>query len=187
VAFISEILPLPFGNLVRYWETWRRAASSLATSWSVCYIHFAYLCLDTLNRICNSEHRERYLLSLLFFLSAADENFLLELSLPCLPFDLNDSTVTALSRRYLDQAPNLSTSLFPAPVPKDIASYLHTSSASTVSSVKCVSISHKNIINGSQSRVFWFKKVWPQQGFNHLRVLGWSSSACLTTSAQLRS
>ena len=33
-----------------------------------------------------------------FFLSAADENFLLELSLPCLPFDLIDTTVTALSR-----------------------------------------------------------------------------------------
>jgi acyl-CoA synthetase (AMP-forming)/AMP-acid ligase II len=106
-------------------------------------------------------------------MSAAEEA-LLDLSLPYLPFNLNDTTVTALSQRYLDQAPKLSTSLFPAPTPDDIAFYLHTSSASTVSNVKCVPISHKNVINGSQSRLSWFKKVWPQQDFNHLRVLGWS-------------
>ena len=106
-------------------------------------------------------------------MSAADES-LLDLSLPCLPFDLNNTTVTALSQRYLDQAPKLLTSLFPVPTPEDIALYLHTSSASTVSNVKCVPISHKNVINGSQSRLSWFKKVWPQQDFNNLRVLGWS-------------
>ena len=107
-----------------------------------------------------------------FFLSAADA--FIDLSLPCLPFDLKDTTVTALSQRYLDQAPRLPASVFPAPAPEDIALYLHTSSASTVSNVKCVPISHKNIISGSQSRLSWFKKVWPQQDFNHLRVLGWS-------------
>ena len=106
-------------------------------------------------------------------MSATDES-LLDLSLPCLPFDLKDTTVTALSQRYLDQAPKLLTSLFPVPTPEDIALYLHTSSASTVSNVKCVPISHKNVINGSQSRLSWFKKVWPQQDFNNLRVLGWS-------------
>jgi len=106
-------------------------------------------------------------------MSAAD-GALLDLSLPCLPFDQKDTTVTALSQRYLDQAPRLSASLFPAPTTEDIALYLHTSSASTVSNVKCVPISHKNVINGSQSRLSWFKKVWPQQDFNHLRVLGWS-------------
>ena len=108
-----------------------------------------------------------------FLMSATDES-LSDLSLPCLPFDLKDTTVTALSQRYLDQAPKLLTSLFPVPTPEDIALYLHTSSASTVSNVKCVPISHKNVINGSQSRHSWFKKVWPQEDFNNLRVLGWS-------------
>ena len=108
-----------------------------------------------------------------FFLSATDEA-LLDLSLPSLPFEPKDTTVTALSQKYLDQAPKLSASLFPVPTPEDIALYLHTSSASTVSNVKCVPISHKNIITGSQSRLSWFKKVWPQQDFNNLRVLGWS-------------
>ena len=100
--------------------------------------------------------------------------FLLDLSLPCLPFDVKDTTVTALSQRFLDQAPKLLSSLFPVPTSEDIALYLHTSSASTVSNAKCVPISHKNVINGSQSRLSWFKKVWPQQDFNNLRVLGWS-------------
>ena len=109
-----------------------------------------------------------------FSMSATDESSLLDLSLPCLPFDPKDTTVTALSQRYLDQAPKLLTSLFPVPTPEDIALYLHTSSASTVSNVKCVPISHKNVITGSQSRLSWFKKVWPLQDFNNLRVLGWS-------------
>ena len=94
--------------------------------------------------------------------------------MPCLPFDPKSITVTALSQRYLDQAYKLSASHFPAPTPEDIALYLHTSSASTVSDVKCVPISHKILINGSQSRLSWFKKAWPQQDFNHLRILGWS-------------
>ena len=106
-------------------------------------------------------------------MSAANDS-LPDLSLPALPFNLQDTTVTALSQKYLDQAAKLPASLFPAPTQEDIALYLHTSSASTVSNVKCVPISHKNIINGSQSRLSWFKKTWPQQDFNHLRVLGWS-------------
>ena len=69
-----------------------------------------------------------------FSMSATDDP-LLDLSLPCLrfPFDLKNTTVTALSQRYLDQAPKLLTplsSLFPVPTPEDITLYLHTSSAS---------------------------------------------------------
>ena len=109
-----------------------------------------------------------------FLLLSATDRALLDLSLPCLPFDSTDTTVTALSQRYLDQAPRLSASLFPPPTPEDIALYLHTSSASTISDIKCVPISHKILINGSQSRLSWFKKAWPQQDFNHLRILGWS-------------
>ena len=92
-------------------------------------------------------------------MSATDES-LLDLSLPCLPFDLKNTTVTVFSQRYLDQAPKLLTSLFPFPTPEDI--------------VLCVPISHKNVINGSQFHLSWFKKVCPQQDFNNLRILGWS-------------
>jgi hypothetical protein len=63
------------------------AISTVAASWTY----------DDLDAISTGI---RYFLSFssIFFLSVADENFLLELSLPCLPFDLIDTTVTALSR-----------------------------------------------------------------------------------------
>ncbi|KAF8151526.1 hypothetical protein B0H34DRAFT_132545 [Crassisporium funariophilum] len=102
------------------------------------------------------------------------QNIVKDLSIPCLPFELNDTTVTALSQRYLDQSPELSGSRFPSPVADDIAFYLHTSSASSIANVKCVPISHRNILAGSLARLTWWKKVWPEQDFTHLRVLGWS-------------
>ena len=52
--------------------------------------------------------------------------------------------------------------LFPVPTP----GYTSTPSAPTVSNVKCVPISHKNVITGSKSRLSWLKKVWPQQDIN---------------------
>ena len=51
---------------------------------------------------------------------------------------------------------------------------MQTSSPSSASNVKCVPISHKNLITSSQAALSWCRKTWPQQDFNHLRVLGWS-------------
>jgi hypothetical protein len=45
---------------------------------------------------------------------------------------------------------------------------------SSVNHVKCVPLSHKSILAGSQSRLAWWKRTWPHQNFDHLRVLGWS-------------
>ena len=60
---------------------------------------------------------------------------------------------------------------------------MQTSSPSSASNVKCVPISHKNLINSSQAGLSWCQKTWPQQDFDHLRVLGWSpwwSTICLS-------
>ena len=77
-------------------------------------------------------------------------------------------------QRYIEQSPELSPEAFPSPTPNDIALYLHTSSASSVANVKCVPITHRSILAGSQSRLSWWSRTWPQQSFEHLRVLGWS-------------
>jgi len=91
-----------------------------------------------------------------------------------MPFNANDTTITALMQKYLDQTPQLPENQFPVPTPEDIALYLHTSSASSVANVKCVPISHQSILAGSAARFAWWKRTWPQQDFEHLRVLGWS-------------
>lgn len=96
------------------------------------------------------------------------------MSLTPYPYEPKETTITALMQRYLDQSPDLPTHQFPPPTTEDIALYLHTSSASSVSNVKCVPLSHQSILAGSQSRLAWWKRTWPQQDFKHLRTLGWS-------------
>ena len=97
-----------------------------------------------------------------------------ETSCECVPFDANTTTITALLRRYLDHSAALPSQDFPPPTSDQIALYLHTSSASSVNNVKCVPLSHKSILAGSRARLAWWKRTWPKQNFDHLRVLGWS-------------
>jgi long-subunit acyl-CoA synthetase (AMP-forming) len=89
-------------------------------------------------------------------------------------FDVKSTSMTTLSQRFLDQSPDLSPEAFPLPSPSDIALYLHTSSASSISNLKCVPLAHESIISGVKSRVAWWKTAWPDQDFKNLRVLGWS-------------
>ncbi|KDR66936.1 hypothetical protein GALMADRAFT_232327 [Galerina marginata CBS 339.88] len=96
-----------------------------------------------------------------------------DVSLSCFLFNPTD-TITALMQRHLDQSPQIPAHDFPAPTPEDIALYLHTSSASSVANVKCVPLTHLSVLAGSQSRLAWWKRIWPQQDFEHLRTLGWS-------------
>ncbi|KAJ3515067.1 hypothetical protein NLJ89_g1986 [Agrocybe chaxingu] len=102
------------------------------------------------------------------------QNIAKDLSYLCSPFDAMDSTVTGLMQRYLDQSPELAALEFPVPASEDIALYLHTSSASSVANVKCVPITHRSILSGAAARLAWWKRTWPEQDFQHLRVLGWS-------------
>ena len=89
-------------------------------------------------------------------------------------FDVKSTSMTALSQRFLNQSPDLSPEAFPLPSPSDVALYLHTSSASSISNLKCVPLAHESIISGTKSRVAWWKMAWPDQDFKNLRVLGWS-------------
>ena len=77
-------------------------------------------------------------------------------------------------QRYLDLSAPLPRDGFPPPTSEDIALYIHTSSASSVNNVKCVPLSHKSILAGSRARLSWWKRTWPKQNFDYLRVLGWS-------------
>jgi acyl-CoA synthetase (AMP-forming)/AMP-acid ligase II len=83
--------------------------------------------------------------------------------------------MTTLTQRFLNQSPELSPEAFPLPLPSDIAFFIHTSSASSISNLKCVSLTHETILSGNKSIVAWWKKAWPDKDFEHLRVIGWSS------------
>ena len=89
-------------------------------------------------------------------------------------FDVKTTSMTALTQRFLYLSPDLSPEAFPIPLPSDIALFIHTSSASSISNLKCVPLSHQSVISGVKSRVAWWKKSWPDKDFNNLRVLGWS-------------
>ena len=89
-------------------------------------------------------------------------------------FDVKTTSITTLTQRFLNQSPELSPETFPLPSASDIALYTHTSSASSISNLKCVPLPHGSVVCGSQSRLAWWKKAWPEKNFKNLRVLGWS-------------
>lgn len=89
-------------------------------------------------------------------------------------FDVETTSMTTLSQRFLNLPPDLSPEAFPPPSPSDIALFIHTSSAPSISNLKCVPLAHQSVISGAKSRVAWWKKAWPNKVFKNLRVLGWS-------------
>ena len=89
-------------------------------------------------------------------------------------FDVKTTSMTTLTQRFLDQSPDLSAEAFPLPLPSDIALFIHTSSASSISNLKCVPLTHESVFSGSKSRMTWSQKTWPEKHFINLRVLGWA-------------
>ena len=108
------------------------------------------------------------------FISSARSHCTSGMNFNYMMFDVKITSMTILSQRFLNQSPDLSPEAFPLPSPSDVALYLHTSSASSISNIKCVSLAHQSLISGTKSRVAWWKKTWPDEDFNKLRVLGWS-------------
>ncbi|KAJ2925849.1 hypothetical protein H1R20_g11245, partial [Candolleomyces eurysporus] len=96
-----------------------------------------------------------------------------ELSVPFLDFVPEATTILALTQKYIDQVPS-DTNFRYHPAPGDVAMYMHTSSASSISNIKCVPLTHANILAGSRARLQWWRKTWPKTDFQHLKVLGWS-------------
>ena len=89
-------------------------------------------------------------------------------------FNVKTTSMFTLSQRFLNQSPYLSPEAFPLPSPSDVALFIHTSSASSISNLKCVPLTHQSVISGAESRMAWFKKAWPDKDFKNLRILGWS-------------
>jgi acyl-CoA synthetase (AMP-forming)/AMP-acid ligase II len=89
-------------------------------------------------------------------------------------FDVKTTSITTLTQRFLDQSPDLAPETFPLPSASDIALYIYTSSVSSISDLKCVPLPHGSVVCGSQIRLAWWKKAWPEKDFKNLRVLGWS-------------
>ena len=89
-------------------------------------------------------------------------------------FDVKTTSMTTLSQSFLNLSPDLSPVEYPLPSPSDIALFIHTSSASSITNLKCVPLAHRSVISGARSRLAWWKKTWPDKDFKNLRVFGWS-------------
>ncbi|KAJ7644124.1 hypothetical protein FB45DRAFT_824078 [Roridomyces roridus] len=101
------------------------------------------------------------------------EKILHETTWPVLRFQPEDTTIAALCQRYMDGA-NLPADKYPLPSATDISFYLFTSSASDVSNIKCVPLSHGTVMVQGASLVTWHINHHPQVSFEHTRVLGWA-------------
>lgn len=51
--------------------------------------------------------------------------------------------------------------------------YLFTSSASSIATLKCVPLAHQSIYTNCVSQHHWLRSAFPQETFDHLRVLSW--------------
>lgn len=99
---------------------------------------------------------------------------LTELNIPAEVLQPGENTITDLTQNYLHFDVVVEPELYRPPNPDDISFYIHTSSASSVSNLKCVPISHHSLITNVQSQLEWFCKTYPDVDFRHIRALGWS-------------
>ncbi|KAF7333309.1 Polyketide synthetase [Mycena venus] len=97
------------------------------------------------------------------------QEVVLDSGFPLLGFMPQETTMAALSQRFMG-APDPPRDL---PTPADICIYLFTSSASDVSNIKCVPLTHHTLLVQSQSLLAWNKSTFPSVMFQNLRVLGW--------------
>ncbi|CAA7264466.1 unnamed protein product [Cyclocybe aegerita] len=97
---------------------------------------------------------------------------ILDMKLSAMPF--SSTTITALNQSFLHQSPQLPLSTFPLPSPASTALYIHTSSASSPENLKCVTLSHGAVRMGSEARVHWWRRNWPDVTFERTKVLGWA-------------
>lgn len=92
--------------------------------------------------------------------------------------------MAALSQRFVDAA-DLPPDLYPAPDPTSISIYLFTSSASDVSNIKCVPLTHQTILAQSRWLLAWNQRTYPDVAFQHLRVLGWGLFSHMLTALDI--
>ncbi|KAJ7482780.1 hypothetical protein FB451DRAFT_1236033 [Mycena latifolia] len=97
----------------------------------------------------------------------------LESGLPTLIFSPETTAMTALCERFME-APELPLEQYPAPDPTSISIYLFTSSASDVTNIKCVALTHQTILTHSRSMLEWDRRTYPEVSFQHIRLLGWA-------------
>ncbi|KAJ7634663.1 hypothetical protein FB45DRAFT_909481 [Roridomyces roridus] len=103
----------------------------------------------------------------------ATQNIVLDAGWPVLSFAPEESTMEALCQRFteaLDLAPDESLLVDP----NSVAIYLFTSSASDVTNIKCVPLTHRTLITQAHSVLAWNRRTFPQTSFDHLRNLGFA-------------
>ncbi|KAF8217016.1 hypothetical protein K438DRAFT_2007710 [Mycena galopus ATCC 62051] len=97
----------------------------------------------------------------------------LDAGFPLLSFSPEGTSMTALSQHFVD-ALELPRNRYPSPDPTSICLYMFTSSASSVSNLKCVPLSHETLLSQTSSVLKWNRRAFPDSVFEHIRVLGFN-------------
>ncbi|KAF9012744.1 hypothetical protein BDQ17DRAFT_1344564 [Cyathus striatus] len=89
-----------------------------------------------------------------------------------------ESTISSLTTHILNQKSKYS-SLFIDPSsctlrPEDVAIYLHTSSATSTTNLKCVPMTHELLISDGRGQRDWFQRNLSMEPMYPIRMLGWS-------------
>lgn len=95
------------------------------------------------------------------------------LLLDVMAYDIETATITQLLQEFVHISPELPQITFPPPIASDLAVLIHTSSASSFTSLKCAQLSHRSILANATSQRAWMLRTFPDSDLIHLRVLGW--------------
>ncbi|RDB30961.1 hypothetical protein Hypma_000136 [Hypsizygus marmoreus] len=108
------------------------------------------------------------------FIVASLPDIVHNLDIPIELIEPETYTITALAQRFLHLSHIVPTDFCILPQPDDVCLYIHTSSASSVSNLKCVPVTHHSLVMNGRSQLAWFQRNLPGVSLEYLRVLGWS-------------
>ncbi|KAJ7440329.1 hypothetical protein B0H11DRAFT_2353621 [Mycena galericulata] len=110
----------------------------------------------------------------------ATQKIISDLGLFVVKLTPKDTTMTALCQRFMEVS-DLPLDQYPPPEPTSISVYLFTSSASDVTNIKCVPLTHQTVVAQAGSMLAWNRRTFPDALFEHVRILGWGPFSHMIT------
>ncbi|KAF8529293.1 polyketide synthetase [Hysterangium stoloniferum] len=96
------------------------------------------------------------------------------LGIPIEVINPENSTITALTQRFMHLSADVSSELYHPPQPENICLYIYTSSASSIYNLKCVPVTHGSIVANGHKQHKWLRENIPGLCLESLRALFYS-------------
>ncbi|KAJ7127893.1 hypothetical protein C8R44DRAFT_616608 [Mycena epipterygia] len=108
------------------------------------------------------------------------QKIVLDSTFPLWSFKSENTTMTALCQRFIDVS-DLPLDQYPAPEATSISIYLFTSSASDVTNIKCVPLTHQTLLAQARALLGWYQRTFSNASLQNLRNLGWGPFSHMMT------